>query len=81
MADKNKKITVSGEEYILQHPGVKWVIDHTDGCTDARGNLVRSDYIQGLFDNVVVEPADLKIEDFDNVSDMRKVMEKIESFL
>lgn len=83
MAENNdkKKIVVDGKEYVLQHPGVEWVIDHTDNCTNAQGNLVRKDYIQGLFDMVVIKPNDLKISDFDTVKDMQGVVQKIESFL
>jgi len=77
----NKKITVNGEEYVLQHPGVEWVVDHSDNCTDAQGNLVRKKYIQGLFDNVVVKPTKLTFDNFDSVNGMRDLVDEIESFL
>lgn len=82
MAQNDKKeITVNGEEYVLQHPGVEWVLEHTDRCTNAQGNLVRKDYIQGLFDHVVIKPKNLKVADFDDVSSMRDVVDEIEMFL
>lgn len=83
MAENNdkKQFTHNGQEYVLQHPGVEWTVDHTDRCTNAQGNLVRKQYIQGLFDHVVIKPNDLKIGDFDRVSDMREVVNEIESFL
>lgn len=80
MADK-KEITVNGENYVLQHPGVEWTIDHTDNCTNAQGNLVRKKYIQGLFDNVVIQPKNLKVSDFEKVQGLRDVVNKIETFL
>ncbi|MFP4457550.1 MAG: hypothetical protein ACLFPS_07815 [Clostridia bacterium] len=77
----NVKKTINGVEYHLQHPGVEWVIDHTDKCTNAQGNLVRKKYMQGLFDMVVIEPSKLTFDDFDSVSEMRDVVNEIESFL
>jgi len=83
MAKNNdkKQFTKNGQEYVLQHPGVEWTIDHTDNCTNAQGNLVRKQYIQGLFDNIVIKPKGLKISDFERVSEMREVVDEIESFL
>ena len=77
----NKKITINGEEYVLQHPGVEWVVNHSDKCTNSQGNLVRAKYIQGLFDNVVIKPAKMKMDDFDTVQEMSEVVNEIESFL
>jgi len=77
----NKKVTVNGKDYVLQHPGVEWVVNHSDKCTNAQGNLVRAKYIQGLFDNIVVQPGDLKMNDFDTVQEMSQVVNEIESFL
>ena len=82
MAENAKKqVMVDGDEYVLQHPGVEWTIDHTDNCTNAQGNLVRKKYIQGLLKMVVIKPNDLKISDFDNVGDLRELVSEIESFL
>lgn len=77
----NVKKTINGEEYVLQHPGVEWVVDHSDKCTNAQGNLVRKKYLQGLFDNVVIKPAKLTLDSFDSVAEMRDVVNEIESFL
>jgi hypothetical protein len=77
----NVKKTINGEEYVLQHPGVEWVVDHSDKCTNAQGNLVRKKYLQGLFDNVVIKPSKLTLDSFDSVAEMRDVVNEIESFL
>ncbi|MCF8020865.1 MAG: hypothetical protein K9L62_15915 [Vallitaleaceae bacterium] len=77
----NKKVTVNGTEYHLQHPGVEWIVDHSDKCTNAQGNLVRKKYIQGLLDHVIIKPNNLTLNDFDTVSDMRDVVNEVESFL
>lgn len=77
----NVKKTINGEEYHLQHPGVEWVVNHSDKCTNAQGNLVRAKYIQGIFDMVVIKPAKLKMDDFDTVQEMSEVVNEIESFL
>jgi len=79
--DDNVKATINGEEYVLQHPGVEWIVDHSDKCTNAQGNLVRKKYLQGLFDNIVIKPAKLIMNDFDTVEEMRDVVNEIESFL
>lgn len=82
MAEGDKKeFTVGEEEYVIQHPGVPWVVKHTDNCRDRNGNLVQADYIQGIFDNVVIKPSNLKLGDFDNTQDMQKVVKRIEQFL
>lgn len=78
---ENKKTTINGEEYIFQHPGVEWAVNHSDNCTNAQGNLVRKKYIQGLFDSIVIQPKNLKISDFETVQEMRDVVNEIESFL
>jgi len=80
-AGDKKEITIDGQKYVLQRPKVRWTVQHSDRCTDPQGNLIREKYIQGLFDNVVLEPSDLSFDDFDSVTEMRNVVDEIESFL
>lgn len=94
MADSNEKVetkkaqtadrqtvTVGGREYKLQRPGVKWYFKHTDKSRNRMGVLQSEDYIQGLLENVVVEPKGLTFDDFDSVKDLEDLVEAIESFL
>ena len=72
-------VTVAGEKYPLQHPGVRWYIKHTDRCKDANGNLVFEKYIDGLFEMVCTKPVDM--DDFDDIGNMRDLVDEIETFL
>lgn len=70
---------VSGKEYPLQHPGIRWYLKHTDKCKNQHGVLQSEKYIDGLLENVVI--SDVKIDDFESINDLHKLIEDIESFL
>jgi hypothetical protein len=78
--DKHE-FTVNGNKYVIQHPGVGWVVEHTDKCTNISGNLVKKDYINGLLEHVIIEPKNLTLDSFDTAQEMSQVVRKIESFL
>lgn len=80
MAD-NKEITVNDKKFILQHPGIKWSLDHDYRCRDRNGNIKTSDFIQGILDHVVIKPTDFKIDDFDSIEEVREFQEKVRKFL
>lgn len=78
---KTGEVTVRGKKYRLQHPGAKWYLRHTDKSRDRNGVIQSLDYIQGLFDNVVIDPAGLKTEDFESVGELEALVTEIEQFL
>lgn len=75
------KITVpiGDKKYVIQHPGVRWYIKHTDKATDRRGNPSNEKYIDGLLDMCVIQ--NVSMDDFENVDHMYDLVEAIESFL
>ena len=76
----NKKtVKINGESYTMQNPGVRWYIKHTDKCKDARGNLSNEKYMDGLLEMVVIQ--DVSMEDFDKLSDLKELIDEIETFL
>lgn len=81
----NKKITVSSgedeKEFVLQHPGIKWCMDHDYNCRDRNGNIKTSDFIQGFLDHVVVKPNDFKIDDFDSMQELNEFQDEVQKFL
>lgn len=85
MPDKNKQIKVgSGEnekEFILQHPGIKWCMDHDYNSRDRNGNLKSSDFVQGILDHVVIKPKGFKINDFEGMSEVNEFQEAVQKFL
>lgn len=77
----NKKITVGDKEFTLQHPGIKWCLDHDYGCRDRNGNIKTSEFVQGFLDNVVIEPNNFKIDDFESLDEITEFQEKVRKFL
>lgn len=76
---KKKTINISGKNYTLQNPGIRWYIKHADKAKDAQGNLSNEKYIDGLLENVVLE--EVKIDDFVSITELRDLIQEIESFL
>lgn len=81
----NKKITVgtgdNEKEFVLQHPGVKWCMDHDYNCRDRNGNIKTSDFVQGILDHVVIKPKGFKVSDFEDMSEVNEFQEKVRTFL
>ncbi len=78
---KQKKETVNGVEYTLQHPGARWYLGVVDRHTNAKGNLEREGYTAEILEHVVVEPK-VKIEDFDDdLGSLMELVRKAELFL
>lgn len=85
MPDKNKQIMIgSGEnqkEFILQHPGIKWCMDHDYNSRDRNGNIKTSDFVQGILDHVVIKPKGFKIDDFENMDEVNQFQDAVQKFL
>lgn len=78
---KTGEVTVRGKKYKFQHPGAKWYLKHTDKSRDRNGVLQTEAYIQGLLDNVVIDPAGLKVDDFESVGEIEELVTELEQFL
>lgn len=83
---KQKQIKVNGEEFVLQHPGVRWYINLTDKCKNQFGVLQNEEYLDKLLENVVVDPQGLNLDSFGPDKDypatiMQDLKEEIENFL
>ena len=74
-----KTVKVGGEKYTLQNPGVRWYIKHTDQCKGTQGNLSNEKYMDGLLEMVVIQDVDM--DDFENVGDLKDLVDEIEKFL
>lgn len=77
----NKKIKVGDKEFTLQHPGIKWCLDHDYNCRDRNGNIKTSEFVQGFLDNVVIDPAGMQVDDFGSLDDITEFQEKVRKFL
>ncbi len=78
---ENKKIKVGDKDFTLQHPGIKWCLDHDYNCRDRNGNIKTSEFVQGFLDNVVIDPAGFTIDDFESLADVTEFQEKVRKFL
>ncbi|MFP4015808.1 MAG: hypothetical protein ACLFUI_02140 [Halanaerobiales bacterium] len=77
----NEQITVGDKTFTLQHPGVRWCLDHDYNCRDRNGNIKTSEFVQGFLDNVVIEPTNFTIDDFESLDDITEFQEKVRKFL
>lgn len=84
MAEK-KQITIgSGDDakkFVLQHPGIKWCLDHDYNSRDRNGNIKTAQFIQGILDNVVIDPANFDVDDFTNMQEISEFQEAVQKFL
>lgn len=72
-----KKVKIKNTEYTLQQVSAFWFLDYSEKYAD-----VKTKYIQGLFDNVIVSPKGVKISDFDGkIREMMKLVGIIEKFI
>ena len=83
---KQKKVTINGDEFVLQHPGVRWYISLTDDCKNQFAVLQNEEYLDKLFENVVVDPQGLSLDSFGPDKEypaaiMKDLKEEIETFL
>ena len=83
---KEKKQVVIGsgddkKEFVLQHPGIKWCLDHDYNSRDRNGNIKTNDFIQGILDNVVVDPKGFKVDDFGSMQEVTEFQEAVQNFL
>ena len=82
---KSETVEVGGVAYTLQNPSPRWYLQCTTRNRDANGNLDLEDYLDELFKNCVVSPADVRnrglacfddAEDLQGALQLRKAMER-----
>jgi len=78
---KTKEITVGDKKFEIENPGVRWSLDHDYNCRDRNGNIKNTDFVEGLLENVVVEPAGFTLEDFESLDEAMEFQQKIRNFL
>lgn len=84
---KTKTITIGDQEFTLQSVSPSWYYDFNDECGNTGGKRQSTKYMDGMFRNCVVSPAEVKAEGmgyFDQKEDLRtaeKLIAEIEKFL
>lgn len=82
---KQKSVKVNGKEFTLQSVSPRWYLELNDrnGMTGGKKNT--AGYIDELFKNVVVSPAEVQATglDFfgDDIDSVEKLLSEVESFL
>lgn len=72
--------TIEGREFKLQHPGTRWYTRHADESRTRQGLLSQEKYIEGLIENVVVDPVGLTLDDL-SIREAEELVTRIERFL
>lgn len=84
---RQKKVKVNNVEYTLQSVSPQWYMGINDECGMTGGKRDTAKYIDVMFKNVVVAPAEVRekgIEYFNETEDIdstEKLLKEIESFL
>ncbi len=80
MAAKQKKVTVNGKEYLLQHPGVRSVTKITDRIKNKHGVPSDEKLADEMLTHVVVDPK-VRMEDFEDYGEMSELVGKAFGFI
>lgn len=67
-------------DYEFQFPGVRKAYEIIDNARMANGVLANSLLYDGYCENVIVKPAGLTLDDFDNRPGLDEVMEAVDTF-
>lgn len=85
---KTKEITIGEQKFTLQSVSPSWYYDYNDECGNTgSGKRKSAKYMDGMFKNCVVAPAEVKakgMEFFDDNEDLKtaeKLISAIEQFL
>ena len=72
---KTVKKTIKGKEYIAQFNGISAALEAIDNSyVDGSSNTSLVKLSKYLFENVIVEPKNLKIDDFDSMEEFNEVV-------
>ena len=75
-----KTVKIDDEEYILQKPPARWILQVTDRCKNKYGVLQSEKYTDELIKGVVVSPK-VSLDDFDDFTALAELTQQIETFL
>lgn len=84
---KQKKVTINNMEFTLQSVSPRFYYDMNDSCGMTGGKKKTAEYLDKMFKNVVIEPAEVRtrgLEYFNDMEDLdttEKLLTEIESFL
>ena len=83
---KQKEVTINGQKFTLQSVSPSWYYDFNDECGNTGGKRKSAKYMDGMFRNCVIAPAEVKSEGmayFDEKEDVKtpeKLIKAIEQF-
>ena len=85
---QQKKVKVNEKEYTLQSVSPRWYFEMNDRHGMTGGKKDTAGYIDELFKNVIIEPAEVKADGMSYFDDMEdgidateKLLKEVESFL
>lgn len=69
------------DKYLLQYPGIRKAMEIIDNSTMPNGQLARSIFADQLLEHVVVQPANLSLDDFDELEGINQLVDAADEFL
>lgn len=69
------------DKYLLQYPGIRKAMEIIDNSTMPNGQLARSIFADQLLEHVVVQPANLTLDDFDEREGINRLVDAADEFL
>lgn len=71
---------IGDKELTLQRPGTMWFLDLVDNSKDRNGNVRSAKMVQGLLENVVIEPANMQVDDL-TINEVEQLQIKVGEWL
>jgi hypothetical protein len=75
---KEKKVTVNGDEYTVEYIGNKAILEIEDNSKDEAGQFSQEVYIDNLMAEALKE--DITMDDFEKLSNVQDLIEEIENY-
>ncbi|HJG85243.1 MAG TPA: hypothetical protein K8V21_07670 [Weissella thailandensis] len=69
------------DKYLLQYPGIRKAMEIIDNSTMPNGQLARSTFADQILEHVVVQPARLTLDDFDEREGINQLVDEADEFL
>lgn len=69
------------DKYLLQYPGIRKAMEIIDNSTMPNGQLARSIFADQLLEHVVIQPANLSLDDFDEREGINQLVDAADEFL
>jgi hypothetical protein len=77
-AEKEKKVTVNGDEYTVKYIGNKEILEIEDTSKDDTGQFSQEVYIDNLMAEALEE--DVTMDDFEKLNHVQDLIEEIENY-